>query len=189
MKITFRVWSCWNNDHPIQKINWNTMRRFVVCTSNFSYSSVCCHNDNWSHVIFQCSEKGIHFCKMFSRVLLLIQIFMKHKYKTFLHKHKISNLFKKEKHSMSSIWTSSMNRTPGAISALPSSLQSDTLALIWSRTSGLISPVSPEKSAKNPCVLELMTSISCRVTVCTTSFRFCNSPSGHWTNLVWAPRK
>lgn len=43
----------------------------------------------------------------------------------------------------------------------------------------------PEKRAKNPCVLLLMTSISCRVTVWTTSFLFCISPSGHWTNLVW----
>jgi hypothetical protein len=35
-------------------------------------------------------------------------------------------LFKKEKHSISSIWTSSMKRTPGTISALPSSLHSAT---------------------------------------------------------------
>ena len=39
--------------------------------------------------------------------------------------------------------TSSMKRTPGTISALPSSRQSLTLALIWSRSSDLISPVSP----------------------------------------------
>lgn len=31
---------------------------------------------------------------------------------------------------------------------------------------------------------ELMTSISCSDTVCTTSLRFCSSPSGHCTNLV-----
>ena len=43
----------------------------------------------------------------------------------------------------------------------------------------------PEKRARNPCVLLLMTSISCKVTVWTTSFLFCISPSGHWTNLVW----
>jgi hypothetical protein len=36
--------------------------------------------------------------------------------------------------------------TPGTISALPSSLHSDTLALICSRNSGLISPVSPKSS-------------------------------------------
>lgn len=30
-----------------------------------------------------------------------------------------------------------------------------------------------------------MTSISCNETVWTTSLRFCSSPSGHWTNLVW----
>lgn len=32
---------------------------------------------------------------------------------------------------------------------------------------------------------ELMTSISCRDTVCTTSLRFWSSPSGHCTNLVY----
>ena len=39
--------------------------------------------------------------------------------------------------------TSSINKTPGTISALPSSRHSPTLLLIWSRTSDLISPVSP----------------------------------------------
>lgn len=71
------------------------------------------------------------------------------------------------------------------ISALPSSLHSHTLALICSRTSALISPVSPEKSARKPCVRLLMTSISCRDTVWTTSFLFCSSPSGHCTNWVY----
>lgn len=121
--------------------------------------------------------------------------------------------FKKEKHSMSSIWTSSINNTwnhkwgslmvhshrqreykhahshagehtPGMISALPSSLHSHTLALICSRTSDLISPVSPENRARKPCVRLLMTSISWRDTVWTTSFLFCSSPSGHCTNCV-----
>lgn len=75
---------------------------------------------------------------------------------------------RKEKLSMSSMWTSSMKSTwgprgvgqlplplpslaapalglltPGMISALPSSRHSATLALICSRTSDLISPVSP----------------------------------------------
>lgn len=44
--------------------------------------------------------------------------------------------------------------------------------------------VSPEKRARKPWVRELMTSISCRDTVCTTSLRFWSSPSGHCTNLV-----
>lgn len=43
----------------------------------------------------------------------------------------------------------------------------------------------PEKRARKPCVRELMTSISCRDTVCTTSLRFWSSPSGHCTNLVY----
>merc|ERR1719265_709213 len=58
--------------------------------------------------------------------------------------------FKNEKHSMSSMWTSSMNNTPGTISALPSSRHSATFASICSRTSLLISPVSPAKSARKP---------------------------------------
>jgi hypothetical protein len=45
--------------------------------------------------------------------------------------------------------------------------------------------VSPENKARKPCVRLFMTSISCKETVWTTSFRFCNSPSGHWTNLVY----
>ena len=131
-------------------------------------------------------------------------------------------LLRNEKHSMSSIWTSSINNTPGTISALPSSLHSATFPFICSLTSDLISPVSPkmsnhiisslyvrlcqktvtfharhkdviystviisipEKRARKPCVLEFITSISCSVTVCTTSFLFCNSPSGHCTNFV-----
>ena len=72
--------------------------------------------------------------------------------------------FRKEKHSISSMCTSSMNSTctqthtkhtivsgqrdyhtltPGTISAFPSSLHSATFALICSRTSPFISPVSP----------------------------------------------
>ena len=42
-------------------------------------------------------------------------------------------------------------------------------------------------TAVHTCVLLLMTSISCSVTTCTTSLRFCNSPSGHCTNLVDGP--
>ena len=45
--------------------------------------------------------------------------------------------------------------------------------------------VIPENKAKKPCVRLLITSISCKVTVCTTSFLFCNSPSRHCTNLVY----
>ena len=135
-----------------------------------------------------------------------------------------------------------MQRTPGTISALPSSRHSATLALICSRTSLLLSPVSParkaharpesytysnmcrrrpladireqlaggdcececeeegpvleseewrrrapEKSARKPCERELITSISCSDTVCTTSLRFCSSPSGHCTKRTCAP--
>ena len=80
-----------------------------------------------------------------------------------------------------------MNKTPGTISALPSSLHSATFVSICSLTSPLIYPTSPLNKAKNPCCLELITSISCKVTVCTTSFLFCNSPSGHWTNLESPP--
>ena len=44
-----------------------------------------------------------------------------------------------------------------------------TFWLICSLTSDLISPVSPEKRARKPCCLLLITSISCNVTVWTTS--------------------
>ena len=46
---------------------------------------------------------------------------------------------------------SSMNSTPGTMSALPSSRHSATLASICSRTSARISPVSPANSARKPC--------------------------------------
>lgn len=47
--------------------------------------------------------------------------------------------------------------------------------------------VETSSQVAHTCVLLLMTSISCRVTTCTTSLRFCNSPSGHCTNLVDGP--
>ena len=52
----------------------------------------------------------------------------------------------------------------GTMSAFPSSRHSATFASICSRTSFLISPVSPAKSARKPWDRELMTSISCNVT-------------------------
>ncbi len=96
-------------------------------------------------------------------------------------------LFKKEKHSISSIWTSSINNTPGTISALPYSRHSETFLSICSLTSWVISPVAPENNAKNPCDLELITSISCNVTVWTTYFLFSIYPSGQLTNLACGP--
>ena len=98
-----------------------------------------------------------------------------------------SALLSHEKHSMSSMWTSSMKSTPGTMVAFPSSRHSATFASICSRTSGLISPVSPAKSARNPCARLLMTSISWSETVCTTSLRFWSSPSGHCTNRTDGP--
>jgi hypothetical protein len=83
---------------------------------------------------------------------------------------------RKEKHSMSSMCTSSMNSTPGTISALPSYRHSDTFLSICSRTYCVISPVAPENKARKPCDRELITSISCKVTVCTTYLRFYISP-------------
>ena len=61
-----------------------------------------------------------------------------------------SALLRKEKHSMSSMCTSSMNKTPGTMSALPSSRHSATLESICSRTSCRISPVSPANNARKP---------------------------------------
>jgi hypothetical protein len=68
-------------------------------------------------------------------------------------------LFKKEKHSMSSIWTSSIKRTPGTIYDFPYSFHYYTFKSTCCLTYSGISPVSPEKRAKNPWALELMTSI------------------------------
>ena len=76
-------------------------------------------------------------------------------------------------------------QTPWIISALPCSRHSATRCVICSRTSDLISPVSPAKSAMKPCERELMTSISCSVTMCVTSFRFTSSPSGHEIKRVY----
>ena len=95
---------------------------------------------------------------------------------------------------MSSMCASSMNNTPGTMLALPFSFHSDTFSSICSRTSALISPVSPANSARKPCCRELITSMSCSdtyaslggkcCTVCTTSLRCCSSPSGHCTYFV-----
>lgn len=86
---------------------------------------------------------------------------------------------------MSSIWTSSIKSTPGITSALFSSCHSAIFWSIWSLTSYLISPVSPENKAMNPWAHELITSISCKLTVWTVSFFLKISPSGHWANLVY----
>jgi hypothetical protein len=45
-------------------------------------------------------------------------------------------------------------------------------------------PTVPAKRARKPWVRELMTSISCRLTVWTTSFLFCSSPSGVLISLT-----
>lgn len=51
----------------------------------------------------------------------------------------------------------------------------------------LRSRMAAHKQHPPTCVRLLMTSISCSVTTCTTSLRFCSSPSGHCTNLVAGP--
>ncbi|GJV85873.1 nucleotide-binding alpha-beta plait domain-containing protein [Tanacetum coccineum] len=58
--------------------------------------------------------------------------------------------FRNEKHSISSMWTSSMKRTPGMIYAFPSSRHSASFVSICSLTSPHISTVSPVKRARNP---------------------------------------
>ena len=57
--------------------------------------------------------------------------------------------FKYEKHSISSICTSSMKSTPGTISALPSSRHSATLVSLCSLTSGLITTTLPGGAGTN----------------------------------------
>jgi hypothetical protein len=56
-----------------------------------------------------------------------------------------------------------------------SAYHSATFMSICSLTSDLISPVSPANSARKPCCLLLITSISCKLTTCTT----CNARSAH----------
>ena len=52
--------------------------------------------------------------------------------------------------------TSSMKRTPGMISAFPSSRHCAILESICSRTSDRISPVSPANSARKPCKNQIL---------------------------------
>eukprot|EP00834_Sanchytrium_tribonematis_P004136 NODE_187_length_13529_cov_1.102606.p8 type:complete len:147 gc:universal NODE_187_length_13529_cov_1.102606:6590-7030(+) len=80
--------------------------------------------------------------------------------------------FKNEKHSISNMFTSSINRIPGSNFALPSSIQVWTLVFTWSLTEEEISPVAPSNNAKKPFCRELITSISCRETTCSSSFCF-----------------
>ena len=123
-----------------------------------------------------------------------------------------------EKHSISNMWTSSMNRTCrpetdnsfsqnthmtyprnylslsffppftdfsiDLISYLGLDLPSVSYMVNRQILYRQIMTGSPENNARNPWERLLMTSISCRLTVCTTSLRFCSSPSGHWTNFV-----
>ncbi len=124
---------------------------FVIGASNVGYSSVCCQNDNRRSFAFQ------------GPVQKREALHIKHVY---LVDEQDSGL------SLKGLQITT-------ISAFPSSLHSATFWSIWSLTSCLISPVSPEKRAKNPWLLLFITSISCKVTVWTTSFLFSISPSGH----------
>lgn len=114
------------------------------------------------------------------------------------------------KHSMSNIWTSSMNSTPGTSSATPWSIYLLTTLLISRRSLsnhanfhfklinnikkalrsflpvisvffGLINEPIIERISCPPCGRALATSKSCNVTSCTTSFFLCTSPFGNGT--------
>ena len=96
--------------------------------------------------------------------------------------------FKKEKHSKSSKWTSSMNKTPGTISAftIPLSIQLLLIDLITDFRFDFTG--ISEKRAKKPWVRLLMTSISCKFTTWTSVRFFCNSPSDRlqiWPQGPW----
>ena len=92
------------------------------------------------------------------------------------------------KHSMSSMCTSSIKRTPGTSSAIPWSMYLLTTLLISARSFSVISvffgfiicPIMLTRSCP-PCGFALARSRSCRVTSCTTSLRLCTSPFGSGT--------
>mmetsp|Transcript_13505 Transcript_13505/g.31777 ORF Transcript_13505/g.31777 Transcript_13505/m.31777 type:complete len:238 (+) Transcript_13505:124-837(+) len=92
------------------------------------------------------------------------------------------------KHSMSSMWTSSMKSTPGTSSAMPWSMYLFTTLLISSRNFSVISvfllfmkePIMLAMSWPF-CGLALAVSRSCSVTSCTTSFFLWTSPLGTGT--------
>ena len=102
-------------DLPVQEIDWNTVRRLVVGSSDLGDSSVGGHDNDWGLVAFESSIQEREALDVEHMDL-----------------------------------ASSMKRTPGTISALPSSLHSATFWSICSLTSGLISPMSPANRAMNP---------------------------------------
>lgn len=97
-------------------------------------------------------------------------------------------LFKKVKHSISSIWTSSMNNTPGTSSAIPWSIYRFTTLFIYPLSfyvtsvffGFIIWPIKLIKSLP-PCGLALAMSKSWRVTSWTISFFLWTSPLGNGT--------
>mmetsp|Transcript_5618 Transcript_5618/g.19249 ORF Transcript_5618/g.19249 Transcript_5618/m.19249 type:complete len:238 (+) Transcript_5618:240-953(+) len=96
--------------------------------------------------------------------------------------------FKKVKHSMSSMCTSSMKSTPGTSSATPVSMYRFTTLLISWRSFSVISvflglsicPMTLMMSCP-PCGLAFAESRSWSVTSCTISFFLCTSPFGSGT--------
>ena len=51
------VWLRADDQGTIKQINWETMGRQIVCSSNFGDSSVGGHHDNWSLIRFKGSVK------------------------------------------------------------------------------------------------------------------------------------
>ena len=117
------IGSCWYDNHSIQKINRDTMRRSIICAANSCYSSISCHYD-----LNILSVLGV-FEPFAYLVLSSITDYLTEYCLTTGAISSSNARFKKLQHSISSMWTSSINNTPGAISAFPSSLHSETKLL------------------------------------------------------------
>lgn len=144
------------------------MRRLIVGTPNFSDATVGSHDDNRRHLVFQSTIQ--------ERETLNVQ-----------HVNLVDEEDTRYYFGFAFFPPFGHLTLNNQLLSLTYKFRRLTFPFICSRTSGLISPVSPAKRAINPWVLLFMTSISCRVTVWTTSFLFWSSPSGHWTKRVWWP--
>lgn len=47
------VWFGLDDDHAIKQIDGNAVGTGVVGAANFGDAAVCCHDDDWRHVLFK----------------------------------------------------------------------------------------------------------------------------------------
>ena len=113
---------------------------------------------NWSfYLCYLYCNLFFHYCICHSWMILILDFFLLH----ILYRcHCLVRFIKlclrmKSIQYLSNIWTSSIKRIPGTISAPPSSLHYATFWSIYSLTSGLIYPMSPAKRAINPWIYNI----------------------------------